>query len=211
MGAKATELAHYLAKQSRKLLRAGGSAVNPDFHLRDGVCAGERRESAPRAGVPAPADQLVGRNVFEQLRERAAAGLLGIFELAAQLGRRAPEEHHFVLRRGERPLWISRRQIGPGQIRGLVAGVAAHAVDAVAIFAALHILQMDMAVVALQGRVPGGVAVLATRRSKNSVELQKCFAGGVRVRLRSSRRSANRGDGGDGEQGDAANSGEREK
>ena len=114
--------------------------------------------------------------MFEQLGERAAARLLRIFELAAKFGRRASNDDHFVFRRGERPLRISRRHVCPGQIRGLVAGVAAHAIDAVAVSAAPHILQMDVTVVALEGGVSGGVAVLAARRREDFVDLQKRFA-----------------------------------
>ena len=101
--------------------------------------------------------------MFEQLRERAAASLLWIFELAAKFARCASDENHFVFRRGERPLWISRRQIRPGQIRGLVAGVAAHGGDAMAIFTALYILHVNVTVVALQRKVAGGMAILAAR------------------------------------------------
>ena len=57
------------------------------------------------------------------------------------------------------------------KIGGLVAGVTTHAVDTVAILASPYILQMNMAVVALQGRVTRWMTVLAARRRENFVDL----------------------------------------
>jgi hypothetical protein len=58
----------------------------------------------------------------------------------------------------------------------LVAGVAVHAVDTVTASASVDVLQMDMAIVALQRRVAGGVAVLAARRSEDFVDFEESFA-----------------------------------
>src|ERR1700687_2996865 len=80
-----------------------------------------------------------------------------------------------------------------GQISLLVAGVTVHAIDAVAVIAALDVLHVDVTVVALQRGVTGGVAVLAARRDKNFVNLQKSFAGSVCVRLWRTRRSRKAG------------------
>ncbi len=59
------------------------------------------------------------------------------------------------------------------QPRRLVAGVAAHPIHAVAVSPALHVLHVDVAVVALQRRVSRGMAVLTSRRRENFVDLQK--------------------------------------
>ena len=45
-----------------------------------------------------------------------------------------------------------------------MAGVAAHAVEAVAVGAALYVLNVDVAVVALERSVAGGMAIAAARR-----------------------------------------------
>src|SRR5580692_10928176 len=45
-----------------------------------------------------------------------------------------------------------------------MAGVAFHAVDAMAVETALHVLKVDVTVVALQGRVTGWMAIAAARR-----------------------------------------------
>src|SRR5580700_6739227 len=45
-----------------------------------------------------------------------------------------------------------------------MAGVAFHAVDAMAVETALHVLNVDVTVVALQGRVTGWMAIAAARR-----------------------------------------------
>jgi len=138
--------------------------------------------------------------MFEQLREAAAAGLLGIFELAAEFGGCAADDDHFVLRSGERPLGISGRQVFAGKIGGLVAGVAAHAVDAVAVLAAHDILEVDVAVIALQRGVAEGVTVLAAGRGENFVDLQEGFARSGGVRFWVWRRGVNGSDFADGEQ-----------
>src|SRR5260370_41392243 len=114
--------------------------------------------------------------MLKQLLQRAATRLLRIFQLAAELGGGAPDDDHFVLRSGKRPLGISGRHVFAGKIGSLVTGVAAHSVNTQAILAALHILQMDVAIVALQRRVTGGKAVLAARRGEYFVDLQKILA-----------------------------------
>ena len=49
------------------LLRTGGAAVDPNFHLSDGFLAGKRRESTAIAWIPAPGYEFVVGDVFEQL------------------------------------------------------------------------------------------------------------------------------------------------
>jgi len=62
---------------------AGGSAVDPDFHLGDGVARESGGRARPVPGSTPSRPKIIGGNMFEQLRKRAAAGLFGIFELAA--------------------------------------------------------------------------------------------------------------------------------
>jgi len=107
--------------------------------------------------------------------------LSGILELAAELQGRAADKNHFVLRRGKGPFRISRRHVLARNICSLVASVAAHAIDAVAVLAALDILQVDVAVVALERGVAGGMTILAAREGEDFEDLKECFAGSVGV------------------------------
>jgi hypothetical protein len=182
------------AQVTRRSLGAGSAAHDPNSHLCHGVPARKRGQRATRARIPAPAYKIIGGNMLEQFLERAAAGLCWIFQLAAEVWGGASDENHFVLRCWKRPRWISRRHVCAREVCGLVAGVATHAVDTVAVFAAFYVLEMDMAVVALQWCVAGGVAVLAARRCEYFVDLQKCFARSIGIRSRASRRSLDCGD-----------------
>src|SRR5260370_31628766 len=100
--------------------------------------------------------------MLKQLLQRAATRLLRIFQLAAELGGGAPDDDHFLLRSGKRPLWISGRHVFAGNIGSLVTGVAAHSVNTQALLAALHILQIAMAIIALQKRGTSGDVVPGT-------------------------------------------------
>src|SRR5438105_8845526 len=68
---------HKLNELSRltgpSLLGAGSAAVHPHLDLSGGVRPVERRESAALTGIPAPADQIVGGNMLEELLQRPAA------------------------------------------------------------------------------------------------------------------------------------------
>ena len=114
--------------------------------------------------------------MLEELVKRASTVLRRIFYLAAQLRRSAPDKDHFVLGRRQCPFGIAWGHVFAGQICGLMAGVAAHAVDSVAVFAALYVLQMHVAVVALQRSVASRVAILAARRSQNFIDLKESLA-----------------------------------
>jgi hypothetical protein len=149
--------------------------------------------------------------MLEQLREAAAAGLPGIFELAAEFCWRATDDDHLVLRSGEGPFGISGRHVLAGDVGGLVAGVAAHAVDAVAVLAAHDILHVDVAVIALERCVAGRVTVLAARRGEDFVDLQKGFAGSGGVRFRSWGCCVNGSDVRDGEQKNETERGKQER
>jgi hypothetical protein len=64
-----------------------------------------------------------------------------------------------------------------GEVAGLVTGFAAHGGHAVAILAAFYVLQVDVAVVALERSVASGMASLAARRRENFVDFEKGFCG----------------------------------
>src|ERR1700687_4810351 len=113
--------------------------------------------------------------------ERAAPMLFMIFELTSKLRGGATDENHFMFGGWEGPLGVTGRHVLAGKIRGLGAGVAAHAVNAVAISATLDVLRVHMTVIALQRRVTRGVTVLAAGRGEDFVDLQKCFARGVGI------------------------------
>ena len=101
--------------------------------------------------------------MFEELLQRPAAILFRILKLAAELRERASDENHFVFRRRKRPFGVAGRHVFASEIRGLVAGVATHSVNAVTILAALYVLKVGMAVVTLKRRVSGRMAVLTAR------------------------------------------------
>jgi hypothetical protein len=65
----------------------------------------------------------------------------------------------------------------------LVARVAAHSVHAVAIFAALHILQVLVAVISLQRRIARRMAILAARRCQYAVHLKESGARDIHILL----------------------------
>src|SRR5215467_13575561 len=119
--------------------------------------------------------------MLQDLLEGTATGLPGILQLSAKFSGRPPDKNHLVLRWWKEPLWIARRHMFTRDIRGLMASVAAHAVGAMAVFAALHVLEMNVAVVPLKRRVARRMAVLAARKSENFVYVQECFAGGVGI------------------------------
>jgi hypothetical protein len=132
--------------------------------------------------------------MLKQLWEATAAGLLGIFELAAEFSWSAANDDHLVLWSRERPFGISGRHVLAGDVGGLVAGVAAHTVDAVAVLSAHDILHVDVAVIALERGVAGRVTVLTAGRGENFVDLQEGFAGSGGVRFRAWRRGVNGSD-----------------
>src|SRR5882672_2114348 len=68
-----------------------------------------------------------------------------------------------------------------GNILCLVAGVAAHSVNSVAILAPLHVLQMLVAVISLKRSVASGMAILAARRSQHAIHLEKRSARSIRI------------------------------
>ena len=110
-------------------------------------------------------------DVVVELFKSAIAVLFRISNLATEIGSGTSDKNHLVFGSGERPFGISGRHVFAGEICGLVAGVATHGADAVAVFAALYILQVDVTVIALERSVACGMAVLTARRSENFVDL----------------------------------------
>src|ERR1700722_9785405 len=95
-----------------ELFRAGRSVIHPSLHGGYEVRAIKRRQRAAIARIPAPADQIVLRNVFHDLGQGAVAVLSGVFELAAELAGSFALNDHFHIGGGERPLRISGRAVG---------------------------------------------------------------------------------------------------
>jgi hypothetical protein len=81
-----------------------------------------------------------------------------------------------------------------GKVRRLMAGIAAHGGNAVAVFAALYVLKMHVTIIALQRRIARGVTILASRRNQYAINLHERSLGRRRIRLRgaSCSRSAQR-------------------
>src|SRR5438445_7348610 len=128
--------------------------------------------------------------MFEKLLKRAATILSRIFKLTTELRGRASDENHFVFRRRKRPFGIAWRHVFASEIGGLVARIATHSVNTVTILAALHVLKVGMAVVTLERRVSGRVAILAARRREDFIDLEKSLARSRGVGLRGQSRIA---------------------
>src|SRR5580698_192693 len=171
-------------KLSLRLLRAGSAVVHPGLHRGHKFRTVERRQCASFARIPAPANQIVRGNMLDDLRETAMAVLRRIFQLPAKLGGGFALNHHLHIGRRQRPFRIARRHVGARKIRNLMARAAFHPVNALAIRAALHILNVHVTILALQRRVAGGMAIAAARRSENgpcAIESSLC-GGSVRSR-----------------------------
>ena len=135
------------------LVRAGRAIVYPFLHRSNKIRPIEWRQRASVTGIPSPANEIVGSNVRENLRETAATIQLGIFQLTAKLSGSSAHKNHFHLRRRQSPFRIPRRHVRAWKIRVLVARLTPHPVNAVTIRTTLYILRMDVTVVALQWSV----------------------------------------------------------
>ena len=121
-------------------LRTGCAAFDPDLHLGSRFHTGKRRQCAAVSRIPGPSDKIVVCDVIEKRGEGSPAVLLGVLELSAKFARGSSNKHHLLSRRRQRPLGTAGRHVFAGKILCLMAGVAAHSVDAVPVRAALHIL-----------------------------------------------------------------------
>jgi len=72
-------------------------------------------------------------DVVVELFKSAIAVLFRISNLATEIGSGTSDKNHLVFGSGERPFGISGRHVFTGEICGLVASVATHGADAVAV------------------------------------------------------------------------------
>ncbi len=173
------------------LLRTGCPAVDPNFYLGHGFRPGKRRRCPAVAGIPAPADEIVVRDVVKKVCEGSSAILLRIFDLLAKLACRASNKYHLVLGGGQSPLRTAGRHMRARKIRCLMACITTHPVHSAAVLAPYYVLKMHMTVVSLKRRITRGMTILAARRGQDTIKLQESGARGICVRL--GRRSCHRG------------------
>jgi hypothetical protein len=152
-------------------IRACSPAIDPSPHLLCSFLPRKRRQGPSVSGIPSPTYKVIVSDVIVELCQSAVAVLFGVFNLATEIGSGTSDKNHLVFWSGERPFGISGRHVFAGEICGLVASVATHGADAVAVFAALYILHVDVTVIALERSVASGMAVLTPRRSKDFVDL----------------------------------------
>jgi len=152
-------------------IRACSPAIDPSPHLLCSFLPRKRRQGPSVSGIPAPTYEVIVSDVVVELFKSAIAVLFRISNLATEIGSGTSDKNHLVFGSGERPFGISGRHVFAGEICGLVASVATHGADAVAVFAALYILHVDVTVIALERSVACGMAVLTPRRSENFVDL----------------------------------------
>ena len=152
-------------------IRACSSAIDPSPHLLCSFLPRKRRQGSSVSGIPAPTYEVIVSDVVVELFKSAIAVLFRISNLATEIGSGTSDKNHLVFGSGERPFGISGRHVFTGEICGLVASVATHGADAVAVFAALYILHVDVTVIALERSVACGMAVLTPRRSNDFVDL----------------------------------------
>src|SRR5207302_1738086 len=118
---------------------------------------GSRRWLAAHAGLPGPADELVLRHVLDDLGQAVAAVARGILHLLADLRQRPLLPGH--VRRRQPPFRVAGYVSGI-EVRGLVAGRAAHRRDAEAVGTAMHGRLVGITV-ALRGAIAVRVTVQA--------------------------------------------------
>jgi hypothetical protein len=152
-------------------IRACSPAIDPSPHPLCSFLPRKRRQAPSVSGIPAPTYKVIVSDVVVELFKSAIAILFRIFNLATEIGSGTSDKNHLVFGSGERPFGISGRHVFAGEICGLVASVATHGAGAVAVFAAVDILHVDVTVIALERSVACGMAVLTSRRSENFVDL----------------------------------------
>src|SRR5207253_11502461 len=146
--------------------RTGRARVHPRAEGRGQLGPGDGYGRAARAGIPAPAHELVIRDVVEHGREILASRPRRILDDRAELAGREGNEDHGRPRGGQVPVGRARRHVravARGRVSRLVTGRAGQAGRALSVGPALDVLPVRPAVVELQGRVPWDVAVLTAR------------------------------------------------
>src|SRR5438046_11249 len=147
---------------SLDLIRACSPAIDPSPHLLCSFLPRKRRQGPSVSGIPAPTYEVIVSDVVVELFKSAIAVLFRISNLATEIGSGTSAHNHVVFVSGEVACGVSGRHVFTGEICGLVASVATHGADAVAVFAALYILHVDVTVIALERSVACGMAVTST-------------------------------------------------
>jgi len=121
-------------------------------------------------------DQTVVRNVLDDLFERFASVLFRVFQLACQLRGGFALKDHSHIRGRETPLGMTGRHAFARKVRVLVTTFALERIEAFAVGAALHVLEMEVTVFALQRDVSGRMAIHAARMHENRIRGTKSGA-----------------------------------
>lgn len=144
------------------------SGLHPGLHQCTRLLLRARRGGAAEAGLPGPADEGVLADMVDQVFHLAAAVARGIPDLLADLTDALAFPGHFA--RGEVPVGMAGHAAGL-EIGALVAGVATHRFEPMAVGAARHRRLMKAGIVALVRSVAGGMAVGAARMRQHFSEL----------------------------------------
>src|SRR5687768_7981488 len=100
---------------------------------------------------------------MDNFLEGLPAVLLWVLQLARQLGGAPALENHRLVRRRKMPLGMAGRHAFTNEVFVLMTVLALERVKPLAVGSALHILEMEMAVFALQWNVAGGMTIHAAR------------------------------------------------
>src|SRR5260370_28741961 len=101
----------------------------------------------------------------KELSHEAVAMLVWVFDLAADLSTGTSARTHRRGRRRQAPSWRSRRQVQAGKVVILVAGGALLCGNPLPSCAAADGHRVSMTVIALPGKIAGGVAIETPRMS----------------------------------------------
>ena len=164
-------------------LWTGGAQARPVLKSFREVVVTHRRQRAPFAGIPTPHHQFVGSYMLDDLCNRLPVIQFRIFNLTTNLSRSPSFPDHRRLRRRQMPAGRTGRHIQTGDILFLMTGAAPLAILAVPIDAPLHVLRMDVAVVALSGKVTVSMTIQTARMFEHGNDRSEEFAGACVVSL----------------------------
>ena len=159
------------------LLRAGGAKARPVLEPSGEFFVTHRWRRAPLAGIPPPHDKFVSRNVLDDLGNGFAVVLFGIFNLAANLSRSLPFPNHRRSGGRQMPIGRARWHVQPGDVLFLVTSGAFLTVQTLAIRTSLHVLSVNVIVIALSRVVAGGMAIQTTRMFEDGNNRSEKLAG----------------------------------
>ena len=117
----------------------------------------------PSPGFQPPRTSLSSLTCWSNLLQGFVPVLIRIFQLAGELARGFALKDHLHFGRRQVPVRVSRRHVRAGQVGELVTIRAFQCVLSLAVRTALDVLGVHMAVVALERRVAGRVAIQASR------------------------------------------------